>query len=96
MMNKKELIEDFLKTFKPKEEQSWKSSYFFTHYLKNNHNIDAQLVEGMSRINKIDYWMVCLDDENIDIHAYAVNVEPDFIDKPDMLWTLEQFEKDNF
>ena len=34
MMNKEELIEDFLKTFKPKEEQSWKSSYFFTHYLK--------------------------------------------------------------
>ena len=36
MMKKEELIEDFLKTFKPKEEQSWKSSYFFTHYLKNS------------------------------------------------------------
>ena len=34
--------------------------------------------------------------ENIDIHALAVDDEPDFIDKPDMLWTLEQFEKDNF
>ena len=40
--------------------------------------------------------MVCLNNENIDIHAYAVNIEPDFIDKPDMLWSLEQFEKDNF
>ena len=96
MMNKNDLIKDFLKSFKPKEEQSWKSSYFFTHYLKNSHDIDAMLVEGMSRIKKIDYWMVSLNSENIDIHALAVNDEPDFIDKPDMLWTLEQFEKDNF
>ena len=96
MMNKDDLIKDFLKSFKPKEEQSWKSSYFFTHYLKNSHDIDAMLVEGMSRIKKIDYWMVSLNSENIDIHALAVNDEPDFIDKPDMLWTLEQFEKDNF
>ena len=96
MMNKNDLIKDFLKSFKPKEEQSWKSSYFFTHYLKNSHDIDAMLVEGMSRIKKIDYWMVSLDNENIDIHALAVDDKPDFIDKPDMLWTLEQFEKDNF
>ena len=95
-MNKAAIIEYILKSFKPKEEQSWKSSYFFTHYLKKNHNIDAQLVEGMSRINKIDYWMVCLNGENIDIHSRAVNHEPDFIDKPDMLWSLEEFEKDNF
>jgi hypothetical protein len=95
-MNKDDLIKDFLKSFKPKEEQSWKSSYFFTHYLKNSHDIDAMLVEGMSRIKKIDYWMVFFNNENIDIHALAVNDEPDFIDKPDMLWTLEQFEKDNF
>ena len=95
-MNKDDLIKDFLKSFKPKEEQSWKSSYFFTHYLKNSHDIDAMLVEGMSRIKKIDYWMVSLNNENIDIHALAVGDEPDFIDKPDMLWTLEQFEKDNF
>ena len=95
-MNKNDLIKDFLKSFKPKEEQSWKSSYFFTHYLKNNHDIDAMLVEGMSRIKKIDYWMVSLNKENIDIHALAVGDDPDFIDKPDMLWTLEQFEKDNF
>ena len=65
-------------------------------HLKKNHNIDAQLVEGMSRVNKIDYWMVCLNGENIDIHSRAVNHEPDFIDKPDMLWNLEEFEKDNF
>ena len=39
---------------------------------------------------------VSLNNENIDIHALAVDDEPDFIDKPDMLWTLEQFEKDNF
>ena len=96
MMNKDDLIKDFLKSFKPKEEQSWKSSYFFTHYLKNSHDIDAMLVEGMSRIKKIDYWMVSLNKENIDIHALAVGDDPDFIDKPDMLWTLEQFEKDNF
>ncbi len=96
MMNKNDLIKDFLKSFKPKEEQSWKSSYFFTHYLKNSHDIDAMLVEGMSRIKKIDYWMVSLNKENIDIHALAVGDDPDFIDKPDMLWTLEQFEKDNF
>lgn len=96
MINKDNLIKDFLKSFKPKEEQSWKSSYFFTHYLKNSHDIDAMLVEGMSRIKKIDYWMVSLDNVNIDIHALAVDDEPDFIDKPDMLWTLEQFEKDNF
>ena len=95
-MNKDDLIKDFLKSFKPKEEQSWKSSYFFTHYLKNSHDIDAMLVEGMSRIKKIDYWMVSLNKENIDIHALAVGDDPDFIDKPDMLWTLEQFEKDNF
>ena len=55
-MNKNELIEDFLKNFKPKQDQSWKSCYFFTHYLKKNHKIDAELIEGMSRINKIDYW----------------------------------------
>ena len=30
------------------------------------------LVEGMSRIKKIDYWMVSLNNENIDIHALAV------------------------
>ena len=95
-MNRDELIKDFLKNFKPKEEQSWKSCYFFTHYLKKNHNIDAEIVEGMSRIKKIDYWMVSLNKENIDIHALAVGDDPDFIDKPDMLWTLEQFEKDNF
>ena len=52
-MNRDELIKDFLKNFKPKEEQSWKSCYFFTHYLKKNHNIDAEIVEGMSRIKKI-------------------------------------------
>ena len=63
MMNKDDLIKDFLKSFKPKEEQSWKSSYFFTHYLKNSHDIDAMLVEGMSRIKKIDYWMVSLNNE---------------------------------
>jgi len=95
-MNRDELIKDFLKNFKPKEEQSWKSCYFFTHYLKKNHNIDAELVEGMSRIKKIDYWTVRWDGDDEDIHALAVNDDLDFIDKPDMLWSLEQFEKDNF
>jgi len=95
-MNKNELIEDFLKNFKPKQDQSWKSCYFFPHYLKKNHEIDAELIEGMSRINKIDYWTVRLEGDDIDIHAKAVDIEPDFIDKPDMVWSLKQFEKDNF
>ena len=95
-MDRKELIDDFLKDFKPKQDQSWKSCYFFTHYLKKNHKIKAELLEGMSRINKIDYWTVRLNGEDIDIHAKAVNTEPDFIDKPDMIWSLKQFEKDNF
>ena len=68
----------------------------FTHYLKKNHKIKAELIEGITRINKIDYWTVRLDGEDIDIHAKAVNTEPDFIDKPDMIWSLKQFEKDNF
>ena len=73
-MDKDDLIKDFLKSFKPKEEQSWKSSYFFTHYLKNSHDIDAMIVEGMSRIKKIDYWMVSLNNENIDINSEGVRV----------------------
>ena len=56
-MNKKELIDDFLKDFKPKQDQSWKSCYFFTHYLKKNHKIKAELLEGMSRINKIENYL---------------------------------------
>ena len=70
-MNKNELIEDFLKNFKPKQDQSWKSCYFFTHYLKKNHKIDAELIEGMSRINKIDYWTVRLEGDDIDCLLYT-------------------------
>jgi peptide-methionine (S)-S-oxide reductase len=77
-------------------DRGWKSCYFFSHYLKKNHKIDAELIEGMSRINKIDYWTVRLEGDDIDIHAKAVDIEPDFIDKPDMVWSLKQFEKDNF
>ena len=95
-MNRQDLIDEFLLEFKPKKDLSWKSCYFFSHYLKKNHEIDAELIEGMSRINKIDYWTVRLEGDDIDIHAKAVDIEPDFIDKPDMVWSLKQFEKDNF
>ena len=95
-MDNQKLIKEFLVNFKPKENQSWKSCYFFCYFLKKNHNIDAELIEGITRINKIDYWTVRLEGDDIDIHAKAVDIEPDFIDKPDMVWSLKQFEKDNF
>ena len=40
-MKDQKLINEFLLSFKPKENQSWKSCYFFSHFLKKNHNIDA-------------------------------------------------------
>lgn len=95
-MDRKELIDKFLLDFKPKENQSWKSCYFFAYFLKKNHNIDAELIEGISRINKIDYWIVRFNEIDEDIHAKAVGIEPDFIDKPEVIWSLEEFEKDNF
>jgi hypothetical protein len=95
-MDRKELIDKFLLDFKPKENQSWKSCYFFVHHLKKEHNIDAHLVEGISRIGKVDYWIVKLNDIDEDIHAKAMGLTPDFIDKPELIWTLEEFEKDNF
>ena len=55
-MDSQKLIDEFLVNFKPKENQSWKSCYFFCHFLKKNHDIDAELMEGITRINKIDYW----------------------------------------
>ena len=95
-MKDQKLIDEFLKSFKPKENQSWKSCYFFSHFLKKNHNIDAELIEGISRINEIDYWIVRVNETDIDIHAKAVGLEPDYIDKPEVIWSLEEFEKDNF
>jgi|TARA_B100000767_G_scaffold138186_1_gene130708 hypothetical protein len=95
-MDRKELIDKFLLDFKPKENQSWKSCYFFAYFLKKKHNIDAELIEGISRINKIDYWIVRFNEIDEDIHAKAVGIEPDFIDKPEVIWSLEEFEKDNF
>lgn len=95
-MDRKELIDKFLLDFKPKENQSWKSCYFFAYFLKKKHNIDAELIEGISRINKIDYWVVRFNEIDEDIHAKAVGIEPDFIDKPEVIWSLEEFEKDNF
>ena len=50
-MEREKIILGFLKNFKPKEEQSWKSCYFFAYHLKKEHNIDAKLIEGISRIN---------------------------------------------
>ena len=95
-MDRKELIDKFLLDFKPKENQSWKSCYFFAYFLKKKHNIDAELIEGISRINKIDYWVVRFNEIDEDIHAKAVGIEPDFIDKPEVIWSLKEFEKDNF
>jgi hypothetical protein len=95
-MDRKDLVDKFLLDFKPKENQSWKSCYFFAYFLKKNHNIDAELIEGISRINKIDYWIVRFNEIDEDIHAKAVGIEPDFIDKPEVIWSLEEFEKDNF
>ena len=95
-MDRKELIDKFLLDFKPKENQSWKSCYFFAYFLKKKHNIDAELIEGISRITKIAYWIVRFNEIDEDIHAKAVGIEPDFIDKPEVIWSLEEFEKDNF
>ena len=95
-MEEQSLIDNFLLDFKPKKDQSWKSCYFFAYYLKKKHNIDAELIEGISRINKIDYWIVRFNETDEDIHAKAVGIEPDFIDKPEVTWSLEEFEKDNF
>ena len=95
-MNKEKIISRFLKNFKPKEEQSWKSCYFFAHSLKKEYGIDVKLVEGISRIKKIDYWIVNFQGKDLDIHARAVGEKEDFIDKPELTWTLEEFERDNF
>jgi|TARA_B100000795_G_scaffold126274_1_gene94229 hypothetical protein len=95
-MKRQDLIDGFLLDFKPKKDQSWKSCYFFAYYLKKKHKIDAELIEGISRINKVDYWIVRFDDLDEDIHAKAVNITPDYIDKPEMVWSLKAFEKDNF
>lgn len=95
-MNTNELIDDFLKDFKPKQDQSWKSCYFFAHSLKKKYDIAVQLKEGISRINKADYWVVSFDNIDEDIHAKAMGETLDFIDKPDVIWSLEEFEKDNF
>ena len=43
-MDRKELVDKFLLDFKPKENQSWKSCYFFAYFLKKKHNIDAELI----------------------------------------------------
>jgi hypothetical protein len=95
-MTRQELIDEFLLKFKPKEDQSWKSCYFFAHHMKTKHNIDVELIEGISKLKKIDYWTVRFDGLDEDIHAKAVNLEPDIIENPDIVWSLEDFEKDNF
>jgi len=43
-MDSQKLIDEFLVNFKPKENQSWKSCYFFCYFLKKNHDIDAELI----------------------------------------------------
>jgi hypothetical protein len=95
-MTRQDIIDGFLLDFKPKKDQSSKSCYFYTHHLKHKHKIDAEMLEGISKINKIDYWVVKLDGQDIDIHAKATGTEPDSIENPDVVWSLEDFEKDNF
>jgi len=96
IMERQKLIDEFLIDFKPKKDQVWKSCYFFSHFLKKEHNIDAELIEGISKINEIDYWMVRFNDIDEDIHAKAIGITPDYIEKPEMVWSLKEFEKDNF
>ncbi len=55
-----------------------------------------KLVEGISRRKKIDYWIVNLQGTDLDIHARAIGEKEDFIDNPELTWTLEEFERDNF
>jgi hypothetical protein len=40
-MERDKIISGFLKGFKPKEEQSWKSCYFFAYHLKKEHDIPS-------------------------------------------------------
>ena len=95
-MDRHSLIDNFLLDFKPKKDQSWKSCYFFAHYLKKKHKIDAELIEGISRINKVDYWVVRFNNKDLDIHALAMGNPQDFIENPEVIWSLKAFEKDNF
>ena len=69
-MTRQELIDGFLLNFKPKKDQAWKSCYFFSHYLKKEHNIGAELLEGISKINKIDYWIVRFDGASSRINIF--------------------------
>ena len=96
LMERQKLIDEFLLGFKPKKYQSWKICYFFAYYLKEKHNIDAKLIEGISKINKVDHWIVRFNDIDEDIHAKAIGITPDYIDKPEMVWGLKDFEKENF
>ena len=40
--------------------------------------------------------MVRFDKEDLDIHALATGNPPDFIENPEVIWSLKEFEKDNF
>ena len=95
-MEREELINEFLLEFKPKKDQSWKSCYFFSHHLNKKHKIAVELLEGISKINKVDYWVVRFDNEDLDIHGLAMGNPPDFIENPEVIWSLKEFEKDNF
>ena len=95
-MERQDLIDEFLLEFKPKKDQSWKSCYFFSQHLKKKHNIDVELLEGISKINKVDYWVVRFNNEDLDIHALAMGNPQDFIENPEVIWSLKEFEKDNF
>ena len=94
-MIRQKLIDGFLLDFKPKKDQAWKSCYFFLHYLKK-HNIVAELIDGISKINKIDYWVIIFEGVDKDIHSKALGTEPDLIEDPEMIWSLKAFEKDDF
>ena len=95
-MERQELINEFLLEFKPKKDQSWKSCYFFSHHLNKKYKIAVELLEGISKINKVDYWVVRFNNEDLDIHALAMGNPLDFIENPEVIWSLKEFEKDNF
>ena len=95
-MKRQDLINEFLLEFKPKKDQSWKSCYFFSHHLNKKYKIAVQLLEGISKINKVDYWVVRFDNKDLDIHALAMGNPLDFIENPEVIWSLKEFEKDNF
>ena len=82
--------------FQAKKRSGLEKLLFFLHYLKKEHNIEAELIDGISKINKTDHWIVRFDGVDKDIHSKALGIELDLIEDPDMIRSLKAFEKDDF